>query len=581
MKASLRMAGVIGSALLLTTAQASAKAATTACDLGWYVVDGAALLEGTAAVSDASVHPQHGAGTSSHGRVVSLAGGQVTIEGICPTTAATVRAKRSKTKVRADWKQCTGITGPVRLRATVDTKTCTVMRGAVSAKGAKPKRQKFRAARTLGNPTDCTNDDTFTIIQKRIFGTKGCRVAACHGDGKAGGLDLRYGSALLSLVNQSATAVGARDEMRVVPGDPDASFLWRKLAGALDADEGQAMPATGASKLDALELELVRTWIAAGAPATGKVDDAPCLPHAQYEAVTPPEPPAGGYQLHLKGPVLQPGEEMEGCMWVQAPNTTDFAVGAWEYNINPGSHHFGMWEHDRGPAPTLDVFDPTDFSCLRQGAPLDGRTISGAPEAPYYVDQYPAGIGRVIAAGAPIGLNAHYFNEFDVPIQVEGWINMHPVAGGLQHPVETLFSSAAPKDGSSAYTIFVPPFSTGSLSLRMVNTLDAPMKIFHLSSHQHGRGTHVTAWNADGDKVFENFDWAHPAVLTFDDPYVLAPNDYLDFQCEWDNGVSRPVRRCGDSVNDAGCTPGEPMAVRFGPTAQDEMCYLVGFYYQD
>ena len=136
-------------------------------------------------------------------------------------------------------------------------------------------------------------------------------------------------------------------------------------------------------------------------------------------------------------------------MWVQTPNTEPFAVGKWEYSINPGSHHFAAWEHERGEAPTLGVFDPGDLACFRQGAPLDGRSMSGAPEAPYFVDAYPPGIGRVIAPNQYIGLNPHYFNEFDVPIQVEGWINMHPVAGGLLHPVETLFSGAGNFEGKA------------------------------------------------------------------------------------------------------------------------------------
>ena len=46
------------------------------------------------------------------------------------------------------------------------------------------------------------------------------------------------------------------------------------------------------------------------------------------------------------------------------------------------------------------------------------------------------------------------------------------------------------------------------------------MRIFHVSSHQHQRGTHFTAWDSGGEKIFENYDWAHPAILEFDDdPY--------------------------------------------------------------
>jgi hypothetical protein len=41
------------------------------------------------------------------------------------------------------------------------------------------------------------------------------------------------------------------------------------------------------------------------------------------------------------------------------------------------------------------------------------------------------------------------------------------------------------------------------------------------------------------------------------------------------------VRRCGDAAGDRGCTPGEPIPVTFGVTAQDEMCFLTGLYYLD
>src|SRR5262245_49115989 len=127
------------------------------CEIGWYVLpnDAPALLERTGSVSVGAVHVHaggHSAGSSSHGRVVSLAEGQVTIEGICPTRPATVRNKRGKTKVRADWDQCIGIDGPVHLRASIDASECIAMWGTVSSKKAKPKRQKFRATRTLGNP---------------------------------------------------------------------------------------------------------------------------------------------------------------------------------------------------------------------------------------------------------------------------------------------------------------------------------------------------------------------------------------------------------------------------------------------
>jgi len=553
-------------------------AAAEECALGWYAIDGDAVLESG---TDGAVRAPHSIGTgSSHGRVVSLVGDEVAIEGLCSPTVARVKHKRRRTKIKATWDDCDGIDGPVKLRATIDADGCASMRGVVKARRAKPKKTRFVATRSLGDPRDCSEEDTFTVLQKQIFGAKGCRISTCHGEFKSGGLDLRYGAAHFALVDQPATTPGASGKMRVVPGDPDVSFLYQKLAGTLGAGEGERMPAAGSPPLDALELEFVRAWIEAGAPAVGRVDTAPCLPHPTFEPAKPLDPPPGGHQLVVEGPILQPGEEIEGCMWVRLPTSEDFAVGAWEYSMNPGTHHFAVWDHVRGAEPATGVFSE-DLACFGGGAPIDGRSISGAGEAPYFVDDYPAGTGRVLEAGKLLGLNPHYFNEFDVPIQVKVWINLHPVAGALQHEVETLFSGFASFEGNTAYGISVPPFSTGTLRLRMTNPLGRPMSIFEMSSHQHQRGVRFTAWNSSGEKIFENFDWAHPAVLDFDEPMVLAADDWIDFECEWDNGVTREVRRCGDSPNDVNCTPGDPMTVTFGVTAQDEMCFLTGYYYAD
>jgi hypothetical protein len=565
---------MVAGTLLCCAAAAPPAAAKADCTRGRFVVDGGDLFER----ARSPVRPAHATDGASHGRVVTLAAGEIAIAGVCPATTATLRHGRRRTRVGARWEACDGIAGRVRLKGTIDADGCATLRGQVRARRAKVRR-RFRAARSLGDPANCTGEDTFTVIQQRIFGAKGCRVSTCHGEFKAGGLDLRWGAAHFSLVGRPATTAAAAGRMLVMPGDADASFLWHKLAGTLGPGEGARMPAAGSPPLDALELELVRAWIEAGAPAVDEVPEAPCLPHREFQPAAALLPPPGGYQMVLEGPTLQPGEEMEGCMWVRAPNPTDFAVGKWEYSLNPGTHHFALWDHRHGPTPSLDEFDPADLACIRRGASPEGITISGAGEAPYFVDSYPAGVGRVIEAGKIIGLNPHYFNEFDVPIQVRVWINMHPVQGPFEHEVQTLFSGDGLLAGKSVYNIFVPPFSEGTLRLRYQNTLGRALSIFELSSHQHQRGTQFTAWDSSGRKIFENFDWAHPTILNFDEPYVLAPGDFIDYECRWDNGITREVRRCGDARYDGACTPGEPRPVTFGVTAQDEMCYLTGFYY--
>jgi len=80
----------------------------------------------------------------------------------------------------------------------------------------------------------------------------------CHGAGGNAGLDLRASAGPAALVNVAATGYAGS---RVVPGDPDASVLTRKLQG--DPTTGDRMPLGGA--LSAGQIETIRSWIAAGA----------------------------------------------------------------------------------------------------------------------------------------------------------------------------------------------------------------------------------------------------------------------------------------------------------------------------
>ena len=68
----------------------------------------------------------------------------------------------------------------------------------------------------------------------------------------------------VAAANSAAAAAGA---LRVAPGDPDHSFLLRKLLGQIAPAEGSRMPLVGTPP-SAANLDLIRRWIAAGAPET-------------------------------------------------------------------------------------------------------------------------------------------------------------------------------------------------------------------------------------------------------------------------------------------------------------------------
>ena len=105
---------------------------------------------------------------------------------------------------------------------------------------------------------------TLTDIQERVF-TPGCANSACHGAAAAGGLDLSAGNAHANLVDVAVSNEVAAENgwVRVLPGDPDRSFLVRKLEQP-GIGEGSPMPSS-AQVLHPLYLEQIRTWIQEGA----------------------------------------------------------------------------------------------------------------------------------------------------------------------------------------------------------------------------------------------------------------------------------------------------------------------------
>jgi hypothetical protein len=111
---------------------------------------------------------------------------------------------------------------------------------------------------------------TFSSIQRDIFESTDVagRIACtqCHtnvGKSPSGGFILLHDLAYDQLVN-----VHAREKsgaIRVIPGDPDDSYLVQKLEGA-PGIVGRRMPFSGPPYLTDGQILIIRRWIAIGAP---------------------------------------------------------------------------------------------------------------------------------------------------------------------------------------------------------------------------------------------------------------------------------------------------------------------------
>ncbi len=115
-----------------------------------------------------------------------------------------------------------------------------------------------RAAPVQNQPIEVT----LTSIQANVFDLN-CAVSGCHlGSSAPLGLDLSEGNAFGSLVNVPSGEVPAL--MRVLPGDPENSYLVHKIEGR-PTIIGDRMPRGRPDPLTSEEIQAVRDWIAAGA----------------------------------------------------------------------------------------------------------------------------------------------------------------------------------------------------------------------------------------------------------------------------------------------------------------------------
>lgn len=113
-------------------------------------------------------------------------------------------------------------------------------------------------------------EPTFASIQRDIFEATdtSARLACigCHTDAgrtPTGGLNLRHEVAYTSLVGVAST--GKPGAVRVIPGDPENSYLVHKLEGR-STIVGVRMPRSNGPYLTDGQMQVIKRWIALGAP---------------------------------------------------------------------------------------------------------------------------------------------------------------------------------------------------------------------------------------------------------------------------------------------------------------------------
>lgn len=90
------------------------------------------------------------------------------------------------------------------------------------------------------------------------------RCLACHTlEEPEAQLVLETGTGYGAMVGRPSTQVP--NILLVAPGDPEGSYLWRKLVHEVEVGKGMPRTVVGSIRLPDDELELYRRWIADGA----------------------------------------------------------------------------------------------------------------------------------------------------------------------------------------------------------------------------------------------------------------------------------------------------------------------------
>jgi hypothetical protein len=104
---------------------------------------------------------------------------------------------------------------------------------------------------------------TFSRIQAEIF-TPNCAKSGCHDAATAsGGQVLEAGRAYGEIVNRPSTERSTLD--RIEPGDPERSYMVKKLRGDPDITGGR-MPLDRPGGLPQEQIDGLIAWVRAGAP---------------------------------------------------------------------------------------------------------------------------------------------------------------------------------------------------------------------------------------------------------------------------------------------------------------------------
>lgn len=400
---------------------------------------------------------------------------------------------------------------------------------------------------------------TFERIQSQVFNVS-CSSDSCHSSvGRAADLVLEDGYAWESLVNHSPTnpISSANGMMRVMPSDPERSFLMAKLTDSLAAGEGDPMP-WNAARLDTDTIDVIHAWIEAGAPQTGRVpgDDGRPLNGGgedPTEVVLPP--PARGVQVAVTARAIPEGTEETLCHYMKLPSDVDIDVNRIQIAVSGGSHHIHLYR-----AVDASFDRPDGVELCNMAVDFDVWSLVVAAQLRHTDWELPQGVAYHLKAGEQILVQTHFVNVGSLETKGEGKVkmNLHDAQPGT---IEQYAGSLFGQDRD----VFVPARTNPTQVADCV--FPQPVTLMAQTGHYHFRGRRFTTYRLDregnqGEVLYRHEGYNDPKFEVYDPAGSpgFDVGEGLRWECYWENPYD--------------------MDFTFGPfTDTNEHCNLFAFYY--
>ena len=288
-------------------------------------------------------------------------------------------------------------------------------------------------------------------------------------------------------------------------------------------------------------------------------------PHGDDDDMGPPDAPVtepGGTTYSLQwGPVTVPANtEDTQCIIVPLANADAIKVNEIHDTISTGSHHMIVYRDDMDTTAQTTPMDCQPFTgALNTSGMIEPLAITQKPDDDITL---PATVAYTFKPSQMIKIELHYINTSDAAEPIMGNVVFTAAdASTIQNEAGLLFTGSPDVDVIANQTTTLHEFFTVPDDIDL-----SASHIFAITGHEHHLGTGVQVNVAPSPTgpftpVYNptSFSWSDPATQQQNPDFAVPKGGGFDFTCTWVN----------TTAND----------VKFGESANDEMCFFWAYYW--